>query len=74
MICSISSKPTKAVYQETILIANLLWEIVGHFSRDCPQGGGGGACHNCGEEGHRSRDVGFPPTGIVSPYLQRIAC
>lgn len=29
---------------------------VGHFSKDCPQGGGGGACHNCGGEGHFSKD------------------
>ena len=32
------------------------YEIVGHFSRDCPQGGGSGPCHNCGEEGHRSKE------------------
>ncbi|KAH0615334.1 uncharacterized protein H6S33_000970 [Morchella sextelata] len=30
----------------------------GHFSRECPQGGGGGpqVCFNCGQEGHRSSD------------------
>ena len=38
-----------------------LMKIVGHFSRDCPQGGGGGgACHNCGEEGHRKQDCTSP--------------
>lgn len=29
------------------------------MKRDCPNrgsGGGGGACHTCGEEGHFSRD------------------
>ena len=34
--------------------------LVGHFSRDCPQGGGGGACHNCGQEGHRLKDCTEP--------------
>ena len=31
---------------------------VGHFSRDCPQGGGGAAraCHNCGQEGHNKAE------------------
>ena len=24
----------------------------GHFSRDCPQGGGSSGCRNCGQEGH----------------------
>lgn len=30
---------------------------VGHFSRDCPQDGGGKrACHNCGSEDHLARE------------------
>lgn len=30
---------------------------VGHFSRDCPTGGGDArTCHNCGESGHMSRE------------------
>ena len=33
----------------------------GHFSRECPNAGGGGgggsrACYNCGDEGHMSRE------------------
>ncbi|TKR64429.1 hypothetical protein L596_024961 [Steinernema carpocapsae] len=32
----------------------------GHFSRECPQGGGAGggdrSCYNCGKPGHLSRD------------------
>ena len=28
---------------------------MGHFSKDCPKGGGG-ACHNCGGEGHMSKE------------------
>ncbi|KAJ2903236.1 uncharacterized protein MKZ38_010188 [Zalerion maritima] len=37
---------------------------MGHFSRDCPNSGGGGggsmACYNCNQEGHMSRDCTEP--------------
>lgn len=36
----------------------LINATVGHFSRDCPQGGGGDkrTCHTCGSEDHLARD------------------
>ncbi|KAI9716503.1 MAG: hypothetical protein M1828_007663 [Chrysothrix sp. TS-e1954] len=33
---------------------------VGHFAKDCPNGGGGGACRNCGQEGHFAKDCDQP--------------
>lgn len=38
----------------------MLTSPAGHFSRDCPQGGGGRACHNCGQEGHMSKECEQP--------------
>ena len=32
---------------------------MGHFSKDCPTGGGN-ACRNCGEEGHMSKECDKP--------------
>lgn len=32
---------------------------MGHFSKDCPTGGGN-ACRNCGEEGHQSKECDKP--------------
>ena len=33
--------------------------VVGHFSKDCPSGGGN-ACRNCGQEGHKSKECTEP--------------
>lgn len=33
---------------------------MGHMAKDCPQGGGGRACHNCGQEGHISKECDQP--------------
>lgn len=30
------------------VLTQFLLALVGHFSKECPQGGGGGVCYNCG--------------------------
>ena len=43
----------------TRFVASILTETVGHFSKDCPTGGGNN-CRNCGEEGHMSKECDKP--------------
>lgn len=31
-----------------MVLTQFLLALVGHFSKECPQGGGGGVCYNCG--------------------------